>query len=290
MSVEATRASSVGLSTTAVIEPSAVDIRTRALEEELQRGGFSAAVRDRLITIFSPVGLLVIWELFCRTGLLDTRFFPAPSSITETLWTMLANGTLLGHAGATVYRVLVGLVIGCTVGIATGLVMGLIRPIRLAIMPMLAVTMPIPKIAILPLLMLILGLGDNSKIAVVAIGVFFIMVYNTLAGVVSIPHIYLDVGKSFEASRLNFYRTVAIPGALPLMMTGFKLSFAVGLLVVVPAEWSGTRQGLGFLIFQAWNTFAIVDLWVGLVALGVLGYLAGLLLEEVERWLVPWRL
>jgi NitT/TauT family transport system permease protein len=110
-----------------------------------------------------------------------------------------------------------------------------------------------------------------------------------MAGVIGIPEIYLEVGKTFGASRLNFYRTVAIPGSLPYILTGFKLSVAVGLLVIVPAEWSGVKSGLGYMINQAWNTFSILDMYVALIALGVLGYLSGLLLEELERWLVPWR-
>ncbi|MBV9598465.1 MAG: ABC transporter permease [Chloroflexi bacterium] len=261
----------------------------RQLRQEVQRGRVSGALRDRVVTIFSPVILLVLWEALARSGLLDNRFFPPPSAVIVDLWGMLLDGSLLMNTGATLGRVGAGLLIGCVLGVVLGLVLGLVRTFRLAMIPILAVTMPIPKIALLPLLMLMLGLGDPSKVALVAISVFFIMAYNTMAGVVGIPEIYLDVGNTFGASRLNFYRTVAIPGSLPYMLTGFKLSVAVALLVVVPAEWSGVRSGLGYMINQAWNTFSILDMYVALIALGVLGYLSGLLLEELERWLVPWR-
>ena len=259
------------------------------LRRQVQRGGFSGAVRDRIVTIFSPVILLMLWEALARSGLLDNRFFPAPSAVVVDLWSMVLDGTLLVNTVATLARVGAGLFVGCVLGVVLGLVLGLVRTFRLAMIPILAVTMPIPKIALLPLLMLMLGLGDPSKVALVSISVFFIMVYNTMAGVVGIPEIYLDVGRTFGASRVNFYRTVAIPGALPYILTGFKLSVAVGLLVVVPAEWSGVKTGLGYMINQAWNTFSILDMYVALIALGVLGYLTGLLLEELERWLVPWR-
>ncbi len=261
----------------------------RRLEQKVQRGRFSEAVRDRVIAILSPLVILLIWEGFSRSALLDARFFPPPSSIAGTLVELVTTGRLFTDVQATLYRVLVGLAIGCTIGVAVGLALGLIRIVRVAALPILSVTMPIPKIALLPLLYLILGLGNASKIAVVALGVFFIMVYNTMAGVVSIPQIYLEVGKSFGASRLNFYRTVALPGALPLMLTGFKLSFAVGLLIVVPAEWSGVKQGVGYMIYQSWQTFALPEMYVGIISLGVLGFLGGMLLEELERKLVPWR-
>ncbi len=274
------------------VVPDPVGDRRRVAEQllrEVQQGRFSGAIRDRLVTVLSPVLILVVWEALARSGLLDNRFFPAPSSVAGDFWAMLLNGVLLTNTAATLSRVGLGLAIGCVLGVSLGLVLGLVRIFRLAMIPILAVTMPVPKIALLPLLMLMLGLGDPSKIALVVISVFFIMVYNTMAGVVGIPRIYLEVGQTFGASRFNFYRTVAIPGALPYILTGFKLSVAVGLLVIVPAEWSGVKTGLGYMINQAWNTFAINDMYVALIALGVLGYLSGLLLEEVERWLVPWR-
>jgi NitT/TauT family transport system permease protein len=262
----------------------------RAIEQQTQQRGFSRNTMERLAAALSPILLLVVWELTSRSGLLDTRFFPPPTVVATAFTESVGNGSLFAHTMATLYRVAMGLLIGCGIGVLVGLFLGIVRLARMASLPILSVTMPIPKIALLPLFMLLLGLGDGSKIAVVAISVFFIMVYNTMAGVVSIPRIYLDVGRSFEVSRLNFYRTIALPGALPMMLTGFKLSFAVGLLVIVPAEWTGSRLGLGAMVYQAWNTFNIAELYVGIVTLGLLGYLSGLILEEVERLLVPWRL
>lgn len=262
---------------------------TRELERRVQRGRLSETLRDRAIAVLSPLVLLLIWEALSRSHTLDVRFFPAPSSIAGTFRDLIKDGSLWHDTTATLYRVGMGLLIGCGAGIVVGLVLGLIRLARIATIPILSVTMPIPKVALLPLLILIFGFGDRSKIAVVVSGVFFIMVYNTMAGVIAIPRIYMDVGNSFGASRLNFYRTVAIPGALPFMLTGLKLSYAVALLIVVPPEWSGTKHGLGYLVYHSWNNFAIPEMWVGIATLGVLGYVGGLLLEEVERLLVPWQ-
>src|SRR5262249_60900125 len=131
------------------------------------------------------------------------------------------------HIWATLGRVGAGLLIGGCLGVAAGLVLGLVRIVRVAMMPILAATMPIPKIALLPLLVLLLGLGNASKIAIVAIGVFFIMIYNTMAGGIAIPHIYREGGRSFPASPLNFYRTVALPGPLPVLLTRVTLRLRV---------------------------------------------------------------
>lgn len=117
------------------------------LRQQVQRGRWSGAVRDRFITIFSPVILLIVWEALARSGLLDNRFFPAPSAVVVDLWSMLLDGSLLVNTSATLARVGAGPFIGCVVGVVLGLVLGLVRTFRLAMIPILAVTMPIPKIA-----------------------------------------------------------------------------------------------------------------------------------------------
>src|SRR5262249_34089534 len=242
-----------------------------SLAAQVEREAARRRWRDRAIEIASPLVLVALWEALSRGGLLDTRFFPPPTSVVSALVQVVADGSIFPHIWATLGRVGAGLLIGGCLGVAAGLVLGLVRIVRVAMMPILAATMPIPKIALLPLLVLLLGLGNASKIAIVAIGVFFIMIYNTMAGVIAIPATYREVGRSFQASPLNFYRTVALPGALPVILTGVKLSFAVGLLIVVPAEWSGVTRGVGYFTNQAWQVFDIPTMYVGFMVLGLIG-------------------
>jgi NitT/TauT family transport system permease protein len=263
--------------------------RTAAVAERPSMG-LSVQNKERLLSMFSPILLLLLWEALVQVGLLDKRFFPAPSSIVGTFWGLIASGELFKHLQASISRIAIGFVLGAVPALILGITMGLFRWVRAFFSPMVASLYPIPKIAILPLVMLIFGLGEQSKWVIIAVGVFFLVLYNTMAGVMNIPNIYLDVGKNFGASRLQFYLTVALPGALPLIFTGIKLAAGVALLIIVAAEFVGAKTGIGYMIWQSWQTFSVETMYVGLVVISMLGYLVSLGLDELEHILIPWRL
>lgn len=253
------------------------------------RRGLSPGARDRVLGVLSPIALLVLWELLSRGGILDDRFFPPPTRIASTFADLAKSGELWTNTWVSLRRVLLGLALGATPGLAIGLCMGLYRPVRAALDPIIAATYPIPKSAIVPLLLLIFGLGEMSKIVMVAIGAFFPVVINTAAGVQEIPPIYRDVGRNYGASRWQTFRTIALPGALPLIMTGLKLAVGLGLILIVIAEMIGAKSGLGFMIWNAWQIFAVPTMYVGLITVSVLGVVFTLVLTELERVLIPWR-
>lgn len=248
-----------------------------------------AGIGEQLLALLSPVLLLAMWEALVRLGVLDARFFPAPSAIVGTFVSLAASGELVQHLEASLQRVLLGFVVGAAPALALGLVMGLSRWARAALNPIIAATYPLPKSAILPLVMLIFGLGDASKVALVAIGVFYLVLMNTMAGVLTIPPIFFDVGRNLGASRLQTFRTIALPGALPLVFAGLRLGLGLGLILIVIAEIVGARSGIGYLIWQAWTIFQVERMYVGLVVIAVLGWLAALGLDSLERALVPWK-
>src|SRR6266567_7271528 len=190
---------------------------------EKVRTAFSAAMRDRVINLASPLLLLLLWEGAVRLGAVDARFFPPPSRIFVTLVALVESGVLWANTWASLQRLFWGSLIGGVPALLLGVVMGIYRPIRAALDPLVAATYPVPKSAILPLILLIFGLGEASKIAMVAIGVFYPVLINSAAGVREISPVYLDVGKNFRASRWQVFRTIALPGALPLVMTGIRL-------------------------------------------------------------------
>ncbi len=244
---------------------------------------------ERLISILSPLLLLCIWELATRFGLVDTRFFPGPSTVLASLWLMLISGELWRHVSASLTRILAGFVIGAVPAIVLGIAMGLSRWLRAALEPMIAATYPVPKSAILPLILLIFGLGEASKVAMVAIGVFYLVVINTMSGVMHIARIHFDVGKNYGASRLRTFTTIALPGALPLILTGLKLGMGMGLVLVVVAEIVGAKSGVGYMIQNAWTVFAVERMYAGLIVISILGYVFSLILDELERAIVPWK-
>src|SRR5579883_3014587 len=277
-----------GLITTARLADVTAD-RT-AVEAERPTLGLSRQNQERLLSIFSPILLLVLWEIRVHVGVLDKRFFPAPSSIVGTFTTLVTSGELWKHLTASVTRIVIGFAMGAIPALLLGITMGLSRWVRAFFSPMIAALYPIPKIAILPLIMLIFGLGEPSKWVIIAIGTFFLVLYNTMAGVMNIPNIYLDVGKNFGASKVQFFYTVALPGALPLIFTGIKLAAGVALLIIVAAEFVGAKTGIGYMIWQSWQTFSVETMYVGLVVISVLGFLISTGLDELEHFLIPWRL
>jgi ABC-type nitrate/sulfonate/bicarbonate transport system permease component len=254
-----------------------------------RREPLSLRRRDRLLSIASPLGLLLVWEAAARLGLIDTRFFPAPSSILYLMVTMLLSGELVTHTLASLERLFWGTVIGGLPALVLGIVMGLNRVTRAIFDPLIAATYPIPKSAILPLALLIFGLGEPSKIFMVAIGVFFPVAINATTGVLEINKIYLDVGRNYKASRWNTFWTIALPGALPVIMTGFKLGIGIGLILIAIAEMVGANNGLGRLIWSAWETFSVEQMYVGLFMIALIGFALTVLLNELERFIIPWK-
>ncbi|MES2756794.1 MAG: ABC transporter permease [Pseudomonadota bacterium] len=261
----------------------------RAAVTRAPRRGLSAGNRDRLISLASPVLLLLLWETLVRTGVLDARFFPAPSKISETLFALAGDGTLWANTWASLQRLFWGFLLGGIPALLLGIAMGLNRPLRAFVNPLVATTYPVPKSAIFPLILLIFGLGESSKIVMVGIGVFYPVLINSCTGVLGISKIFLDVGHNFGATRWQVFRTIAIPGAVPHIMSGVKLGVGMGLILIAIAEMIGAKSGLGFMIWNAWEILSVETMYVGLIVIAVLGFTFSMILDEVERLLIPWK-
>jgi NitT/TauT family transport system permease protein len=244
---------------------------------------------ERIFRVVSPLALLALWEIVVRVHLLDARFFPAPSSIARDFVDFLRSGELVSNTWVTLQRVLVGFVIGGVPGVAIGLLVGVNRIARAIIDPIVGLLYPIPKIAVLPLMLLIFGIGESSKYAIVAIGVFFIMLINTAAGVRQIESIYLDVARSFQIRRRSLYFSVLLPGAMTNVFAGIKLSIGIAIVLAVAAEFTAAKSGLGFQIWNSWQTLQVERMYVALVTVSLLGYLLTLAGNALENRFVPWR-
>jgi len=244
---------------------------------------------NRFKPLLSPLILFLLWELAARLGWIEVKFFPAPSTIFARLFELLGTRQFWSDLGLSLQRAGIGMLMGGVPGVLVGLAMGLFKPVRDFLQPLVAGLYPLPKIAILPLLLLIFGLGEMSKYVTVAIGVFFIMVINTSAGVLNIRPIYFDVARSLHASRWQTYATVALPGALPGIFTGIRLATGVALLLLVSAEFVGANEGLGYRIWWSWTVFWVDVMYVGLLEIAFLGFVSAYLVDMLERELLPWR-
>lgn len=264
----------------------------RKLNKEPQfntrRSAWERMTGDRTLALITPLLLLVVWELLVQSGLMDSRFFPAPTTIFASMWEMIGSGELLEHVFASLQRLFFGFWLGLVPALVLGIGMGLSRRARAAMMPLISGTYPIPKSALLPLILLIFGLGEMSKIVMVAIGVFYPVVLNTISGVRQVQPIYYDVASNFGARRWRVFRTVALPGAMPSILTGVELGLGLGLILIAIAEMVGAQSGIGYLIWNAWQLYSVETMYVGLLAIALIGYLLSLLLKEISRLLMPW--
>jgi ABC-type nitrate/sulfonate/bicarbonate transport system permease component len=250
--------------------------------------GWSMETKERLLAIGSPVALLVLWQILSWLNVLDARFVPSPLTIFEGGVQLVRTGELWTHLSVSLWRLAAGFLVGTIPGIAIGLVMGLSRYVRAALDPIVAATYPIPKIAILPLVMLYLGIGEASKIAIIAIAVIYLVLINTMVGVLNIDRVYFDVAKSYNAPWRKLFTRVILPGAAPMIFAGLRLSLGVSLIVIVSAEFVAAKAGIGFLIWSSWETLVIENMFVGIIVITVLGVVSTFVLKEIERALMPW--
>jgi len=249
----------------------------------------SIEARERIIAIVSPLALLLLWQLLSWAKVLDARFVPSPLTIFEGAVVLIRSGELWTHLSVSLVRLGAGFLLGTIPGIAVGLVMGLSRYVRAGLDPIVAATYPVPKIAILPLIMLYFGIGETSKIVIIAIAVVYLVLINTMVGVMTIDPIYFDVAKNYNAPWRKLFTRVIIPGALPLIFAGLRLSLGVSLIVIVSAEFIAAKSGIGYLIWSSWETLLIENMFVGIIVITVLGVVSTFLLKELERALIPWR-
>jgi ABC-type nitrate/sulfonate/bicarbonate transport system permease component len=269
--------------------------------------------RDRILSVAFPICLLALWEMAVRLSWLDARFFPPPTAVVEALGKLVARGDLLGrlwllpelvvagdwsgarkvfeqgHIWVSLFRILGGFVLGTVPGVFLGVLMGMNRTLRVTLDPVVSAVYVVPKIAILPLLMLVFGIGEVSKIMIVGIASFFLVLINTVAGVRDIEPVFLEAGRNYGANRWQIFWHVVIPGALPIIFAGLRLSLGTALIVIIAAEFVAAQFGLGYLIWFSWQTLMTEDMFAGLVVIMILGALSTSGLQAIERRLMPWR-
>lgn len=247
------------------------------------------AAGQRIVRLLSPLVLFALWELLSRLGVLDRRFFPPPSEILETAIAMAESGQLAESVGASLGRLAVGYIAGSVAGIVIGLWLGLSGWSRAFLEPWLLLTYPIPKLAIYPLLVLVVGLGEPPIVILLSITVFYIVVLNAMAGVLAIRPVFMDVGRDCNATFLQSVLTIALPAATPHILTGLEVALGIAYIVLVAVEFVGAKTGLGHVIWSSWQLFDVAPMYVAITTISLLGYFSVLGLRGAGNALVPWR-
>ncbi|MGQ0662441.1 MAG: ABC transporter permease [Pseudomonadota bacterium] len=257
-------------------------------EIEFRGGGFVYTPR-RGAAIVAFALTLALWEVAVAERWISPVFLPTPSAVVLALHRLLVGGVLWLHVSESLVRIAGGWLIGTASGLAVGVAMGVWSLSRSIGLPAVSALFPIPKIALLPLLILWLGIGEASKIATIALGVFFPTVIATFSAIDGVPRNLIRMGQSFNLPWLAVLRKIVLPGALPSILAGFRITTSIALILLVAAEMIGAQYGIGAFILQAGNLMQIDQLLAGVVMLSLLGLGIGAILSRLEAWLLRWR-
>ena len=251
----------------------------------------AAACGQRLRSWAGPavlVSLVLLLELATRAGWVNPVIVPPPTVVAQRVFTVVAAGSVFEPLGRTMYLLTVAYAIGCVLAIALGVLMGRFRRMHGLLEPLVEVLRPLPKPALLPPLMLFLGLGDTMKITAVALGVFFPVLINTIQGVRGTDPVMVDVARTFQHSRVSLLCKVVLPSALPLVLAGMRIALGIALVLVVVAEMMAGTGGIGYLIIDLQRSFRIVDMYAWVVILALLGYALNEVFVRIERRAIHW--
>lgn len=238
--------------------------------------------RSALRSFLSVASLIALWQGL--SGPMKAAWgVPAPLDIADTFVNLVADGSLIRHVAASLARILTGFAIGSALAIVLGLLMGSVLIVRRFVEPYVQFLRHVPPIALISIALILFGLGESSKSFLIAYTTTFIVMLNTMAGVLSIPKNRVRPALCFGASPVQIFFRVTVPSTVSFISTGMRIGLGNSFATVVVAEMLAAKTGLGFLIFYSYQILAIDQVLVGIIVLGALGYVADRLFESVEN-------
>lgn len=266
---------------------------SKAMTDRLIRNKRKVRSKRVWLGILAPLFLVCVWELLSRTGILDERFFPSPTTVIVEAVAHFVDPTmrsaLLVNMAESGERLLFGFVFGALAGLAGGLLMGLVPWVRYSLNPMINAIYPLPKLTLYPLMIILFGIGSFSMIALVVLGVFFMVAINTVSGVTYSSPVYREVGIAFRVPRAVRLLRITLPAALPSVISGLKLGFGQALIIVVSTEFVAGDNGVGYMIWHSWQILDVSVMFIGLAIVGIVGWLGSLAINVLAKVLVPWQ-
>jgi sulfonate transport system permease protein len=250
--------------------------------------GIPAAVGRRLLPWALPIALVVVWEAGARLGLISSRLLPAPSDVAIAFWNSLSDGSLLKHALISTERALKGLLIGGGIGFVLGVLAGISRPAETAFDSSMQMLRNVPHLAIIPLVILWFGIGEEAKIFLVALGTAFPLYLNTFHGIRTVDRGLIEMARVYGLGPFALFWRVILPGALPSILVGLRFSLGLMWLTLIVAETISASSGIGYMTMNA-REFLQTDIVVlGVIVYALLGKLADVLTRWVEGRALAW--
>ncbi|NRB19865.1 MAG: ABC transporter permease [Rhodobacteraceae bacterium] len=253
------------------------------------RGGGFAPTARRGVGLAVFLLLIALTELGTQTGFITPLTLPKPSDVLKTFGELYSSGLLWQHLSVSLSRLLVGASLGASVGIAVGVMIGLFSYVRAGLLPLVAALFPIPKIALLPLFVIWFGIDEGSKYALIAFGTFTPTVVATYGAVDNVDRGLIRMGQSFNLSWWSIVRKIVLPGAMPGILSGLRISLAIAIILLVAAEMLGAEYGIGAYILEAGSLYDLERLFVGVAILSILGVTLSACIGMIERRLLRWR-
>ena len=255
-----------------------------------RRAHWTARLAERVLPLLSVVILLAVWEAVVRWRGIAPIFLPAPTSIAQYLWRMTEDGTMEYHLVVTLLRIFAGFLIAAVTGIALGLLMGMSRIVSRVADIWIAALYPLPKISLIPLLIIWLGTGEGYRIVISAITAFFPIVISTYSGIRQADQGLIKAAKDLGAGVWQIQFKVMIPAAMPSILAGLQLGMGVTIILIVAAEMIGgsSQSGMGYLLITSGQVMETEKVFASLVVLAVMGAVIIKLQQWADRKIAPW--
>lgn len=253
------------------------------------RGGGFDPQRIRFVAVILFAVLIALAEIGTRAGAISNLTLPRPSAVLMTLVDLVRTGMLWKHLLPSLQRLVVGGSMGIVAGIATGVLIGLFSLARAGLVPLVAALFPIPKIALLPLFVIWFGIDEMSKYALIAFGTFTPTVVATYGAVDNVDRTLVRMGQSFGLSWWSIVSKIILPGALPAILSGLRVSIAIAIILLVAAEMLGAEYGIGAYVLAAGALYDLEKLFAGVVILSVIGLIVSWAIGSIERRVLAWR-
>ena len=236
-----------------------------------------------------PLALLALWEIVSRLAVVSPLYFPAPTTIAGVLVDRFVGGDLGAQSLVTLARLACAFALAAVPGVLLGLLMGIARPVRAAIEPYIAFIFPVPKITLLPFLLIILGVGEPAFVLTGATSAFFQIVISTLGGVQTLDPRLLEAGRNYGAHGARLFWKVILPAALPSIFTGLRLGLGLALVSLVAVEFIAAKSGLGHLVYRHWQMLSTPEMYAAFVLVGALGLALTRGLRALQARILTWQ-
>ncbi len=242
-----------------------------------------------MVPLLAIAAILLCWQVAASNGWINRTVLASPSEVLAIAIAQVADGSLALHCGVSFARVLAGFTLGATLGVALGVVMGRIEIFRSAINPIVEIMRPIPPLAWIPLAIIWFGIGEASKVFLIAVTVFFPVVVNTFKGVTQIDPVVIRAARTLDARVGAVLVQVALPAATPDIATGLRVGWSLSWAVLVAAEMLAAKSGLGFLVTEAMNVGRFDRVAFGIIVIGAVSVISDFILRAIiDRYLLSW--